>query len=400
MDAICLVMIVKDEAHVLARCLASVRPLITRWCIVDTGSSDETEAVAKTSLEGIPGRYEHRSWQGFGASRTEALLIAQDGAAPHEYALVIDADDELVLSTEPAQVLSQLATRADGYLVQIALENLRYRRVQLLKLDRGWRYEGVLHEYAVCERPKVLEPLNGVLYQCMRDGARSRLPDEEKYRRDAETLERALETETDNARYVFYAAQSWRDAENPTRALEFYKRRALMTNGFYEEIFISLLEIARLHEDLKADEEVIWSAYLRAHIERPARAEPLHDLARFCRLQSRYALAWIFASAGVTLARPHDSLFIESDVYEWRMRDEYALAAYHTGRRAIALTINEALLASPELPPEQHARIRANICWTKYGQPTPPPSTQSSTAENIVPPDSDDIPNESEPTPS
>ena len=36
---IALSMIVKNEAHVLGRCLASVRPLITSWVIVDTGST-------------------------------------------------------------------------------------------------------------------------------------------------------------------------------------------------------------------------------------------------------------------------------------------------------------------------------------------------------------------------
>ena len=37
-----LAMIVKDEAHVIARCLNSVLPLIDGYDIVDTGSSDKT----------------------------------------------------------------------------------------------------------------------------------------------------------------------------------------------------------------------------------------------------------------------------------------------------------------------------------------------------------------------
>ena len=34
-----LCMIVKNEAHVIERCLASVLPLIDKWSIVDTGST-------------------------------------------------------------------------------------------------------------------------------------------------------------------------------------------------------------------------------------------------------------------------------------------------------------------------------------------------------------------------
>jgi glycosyltransferase involved in cell wall biosynthesis len=43
--SVCLNMIVKDEAHVIRRCLGSVRPLIDSWVIVDTGSSDGTQSL-------------------------------------------------------------------------------------------------------------------------------------------------------------------------------------------------------------------------------------------------------------------------------------------------------------------------------------------------------------------
>ena len=39
MRNITLNMIVKNEAHVIERCLSAARPLIDAWCIVDTGSA-------------------------------------------------------------------------------------------------------------------------------------------------------------------------------------------------------------------------------------------------------------------------------------------------------------------------------------------------------------------------
>ena len=43
MPRICLNMIVKNEAPVIERCLASVRPWIDHWVVVDTGSTVGTE---------------------------------------------------------------------------------------------------------------------------------------------------------------------------------------------------------------------------------------------------------------------------------------------------------------------------------------------------------------------
>ena len=42
-----LCMIVKDEAHVIERCLSSVLPVIDYWVIVDTGSTDGTQQKIK-----------------------------------------------------------------------------------------------------------------------------------------------------------------------------------------------------------------------------------------------------------------------------------------------------------------------------------------------------------------
>src|SRR3954452_20956269 len=47
-------MIVKDEAAVIARCIASVRPLIDSWAIVDTGSSDGPQEIVRELLADLP----------------------------------------------------------------------------------------------------------------------------------------------------------------------------------------------------------------------------------------------------------------------------------------------------------------------------------------------------------
>ena len=43
--SLCLSMIVRNEAPVIRRCLASVLPIIDYWAIVDTGSTDGTQGL-------------------------------------------------------------------------------------------------------------------------------------------------------------------------------------------------------------------------------------------------------------------------------------------------------------------------------------------------------------------
>ena len=67
---ISLVMIVKNEAAILRETLERVRPIVDEWVIVDTGSTDGTQAiiseygpVTRTALR----RLRHHEKQGVGA---------------------------------------------------------------------------------------------------------------------------------------------------------------------------------------------------------------------------------------------------------------------------------------------------------------------------------------------
>jgi glycosyltransferase involved in cell wall biosynthesis len=139
-----LCMIVKDEAHVIERCLDSVRPFVSRWTIVHTGSRDGTQEKIHELLADVPGELHERPWVDFAHNRSEALALA----APHsDFLLIIDADD--VLEAASDFVMPRLTD--DAYWLSIVEKNLRYDRVQLVRAPCNCRYEGVLHEYLTCD---------------------------------------------------------------------------------------------------------------------------------------------------------------------------------------------------------------------------------------------------------
>src|SRR5262245_36854192 len=145
---VCLNMIVKDEAHVIARCLGSVRPFIDTWVIVDTGSSDGTQDRIRELLRGVPGELHERPWKDFGHNRSEALELARGKA---DYTMVIDADE--VLLSDPGFELPALTADAYETLHEVGAGAHSFYLVQFMKSALPWRYVGVLHEVAHSDTP-------------------------------------------------------------------------------------------------------------------------------------------------------------------------------------------------------------------------------------------------------
>ncbi|MFD5475309.1 glycosyltransferase [Streptomyces sp. NPDC127105] len=355
-STVCLNMIVKDEAPVIRRCLESVRPLIDTWVIVDTGSTDGTQDIIRDVYSDLPGELHERPWKGFDGSRTEAIELARAAA---DYLLFVDADD--VMEVPPGARMPELTL--DAYRIGINGGQYRYRRRALVSTRLPWRYVGVLHEYLDCGSRYTLGNLEGATIAIVGGGGRSRdKSPREKYLRDAEILQQGLIKEPGNQRYVFYLAQSWRSAGEFEKAIEAYDRRAGM-GGWGEEVFCSRLFAAQLAEELRRPPAEVMDRYLGAYESRPERAEPLGELARWCRLNGqRWPLAHLFARKAARLPYPGDDhLFVESDWYEWRALDELAVSAYWSGEYKESEECCERLLASGKLPSEQRERVRENL---------------------------------------
>jgi glycosyltransferase involved in cell wall biosynthesis len=339
---ICLNMIVRNEAPVIRRCLDSVIPLIDTWVIVDTGSTDGTQQIIREHLADIPGELVERPWVNFAHNRSEALQLAFGNA---DYILTIDADETI----ERAANFVMPPLTADSYNLEVHYAGCTYMRKQLVKASLPWRYSGVVHEYVHCDEAQSEAVLGGLRTLPRHDGARARDP--QTYRRDALLLENALLDEPGNARYVFYLAQSYRDAGDLELAIRHYKRRAEL-GGWPEEVWYSLYQIAALRERLGHPWPEVMQDYLTAHQFKPERAGPLYRIGMHYQALKQYALSHVFFAEAMRIPLPGGSrLFVEKRIYDYLLPVEYSVACFYVGDHENAIEISNKLLAADVLPP-------------------------------------------------
>src|SRR5262249_20969145 len=144
-------------------------------------------------------------------------------------------------------------------------------------------------------------------------GETKSLEDRVNYRRDIRLLTDAIARERDPgliARYTLDLADSLRDSGDKEAALKTYLERARLGH-YYQEVFLSHLNAARLKEELKYSNDEVIATYMEATASCPTRAEALHGAARFCRDKGIYDRGYQFAKQGLAIPYPNGALFVQ-----------------------------------------------------------------------------------------
>lgn len=351
-QTICLNMIVKNESAVIKRCLDSVKPVIDYWVIVDTGSRDGTQKIIKKELKSIPGELYERPWKNFGENRTEAFLLAKGKA---DYILFMDADDILEFLGPPQ--FPHLDK--DLYSMWRGTKDYQYLKTQIAKANLPWKWVGVTHEYLDCDTSYTSDVLNTVKYVALDGGASTYDP--QKFLKNVKLLEEGLKEDPTNARYVFYLAESYRDAGDKSKALVWFQKRVDM-QGWAEEVYWSLLQIGHILNDLGIAPNVVIEAYKNAHNYRPHRIEALYHLVEMYNQNDLQPLAYDCIKKWEKTPKPteKDYLFNADWMERYGLLFQRSISAYYAGQYQESLESCDILLTIDDLPKEWRERTLEN----------------------------------------
>jgi glycosyltransferase involved in cell wall biosynthesis len=322
---IVLILMVRNESRILRRCLDAVVGVVDAFCVHDTGSTDDTKAIATEFLADHPGCLTESVWSDFGTNRTKSFQSAKEfvlsnGWDPKDtYGLLLDGD----MVFQPGLLKHQTLTEAGYTIVQVA-GSLEYPNCRLVRFDHEWTCRGVTHEYwdgPTSPIPKAV---------CWIDDRNDGGCKSDKFERDARLLEQGLKEDPANVRYMFYLAQTYHSLGRFKDSIDMYTKR-YDAGGWDEERWYSLYMIGQCHMALK-DEIAFEAAMLRAHAFRPSRAEALYKLAKYFRETSQHYKAYGYTLKGIAIPQPGDSLFVETNVYTGLFEYEKTILDYYVGR--------------------------------------------------------------------
>ena len=149
------ILIVKNEAHRLDTCLRSVAPIADEIIVLDSGSTDDTVAIARSHGAVV----EITDWPGFGPQKNRALDRARG-----TWVLSIDADEHLTPALAAAiRAAVDGPQAANGYFIR-RLATWRGKPVRFgdwrgkppLRLFRRGHArftDDLVHERVVCDPP-------------------------------------------------------------------------------------------------------------------------------------------------------------------------------------------------------------------------------------------------------
>jgi glycosyltransferase involved in cell wall biosynthesis len=414
---ICLTMIVRDEAHVIERCLNNIKNCVDAIAIVDTGSIDNTVELVENFLRetNISGGICQKPWKGFDLSRNDALLYAYEVVREieklpktgpimkEEYDrtsgkkwlwFMHDADDgiydssckEFVTENNLSRIIEEYEPNikkslenlklADEYNTWVRIGNCGFYYPRFFRLHlSGYglqKWHNPVHEVCYTEGIQVVpEYINGFHIYTGKTGGRSKRGN--KYLSDLLNLTQGVEmgriTPTNLPRCIFYTAQSCHDLRYYDQAIYYYNQRIAIESGSTYERYISHIRIAQdipfcrsaFQKELTGDyvEYLRMKNWFSAFTLSNHRREATYELGKYHHNRKEFKIAWFYLKNGLLYDEPQSyDTFADTSMFEGsKYLSMSYLCAWYAGDKDSFVKYGMKLATKEDVP--EHVRESA-----------------------------------------
>jgi glycosyltransferase involved in cell wall biosynthesis len=303
-----LCIMVKNGGPVFERVLTENLPIIDRWTVLDTGSTDGTQDVVRRVLAGKKGQLFEEPFLNFRDSRNRCLELAGQSC---KYTLMLD--DTYVVRGDLRGFLNTVRSDqfSNSFSVLILSNDTEYYSNRVLKTADKLRYIYTIHEVIQKEGnvTVVIPKEAATIFDYRADYMEKRTIDRKRY--DLDRLFEMVRDDPTNPRHLYYLAQTYNLLENWDSAAKYFELRATSElEGFKQEAVDSWFELARLYNfKLGKPWALCEETYKKAYDLDPSRPDPLYFLGVHYMLEGQNAVAFDYFKRGFLLGYPVHAQF-------------------------------------------------------------------------------------------
>jgi tetratricopeptide (TPR) repeat protein len=304
-----LCIMVKNGGEQFASMLNDNLPIIDRWTILDTGSTDGTiDTIHKILVGKKKGNLYQEPFINFRDSRNRCLDLAGTSCK-----FCIMLDDTYVIKGDLRTSLSYIRgdQRSDSLSLMIKSYDSSYTSNRIIKSETKLRYIYTIHEI-ISDKNNinfVLSDKEASIYDRNYDYMEQRTNERQKM--DLKLLYDEVAENKDDPRSYYYLAQTYRGLHDYEKAFYYYMKRTEYTNsGFIQERIDAAFEAARLAQyQLNKTWEECLQLYEKCFKIDETRPETQYFIGIYYYMQNNYKIAYKYFKKAFEIGFPQHCQF-------------------------------------------------------------------------------------------